>query len=63
MKSFDYWDVVEEDYEVSMLLENPTMAQLKHHKEKKNQEGEGKDMPIYWGFLDDLHQDHDSQFT
>ena len=48
---------------MSMLLENPTMAQLKHHKEKKNQEGEGKDMPIYWGFLDDLHQDHDSQFT
>lgn len=57
MKSFELWDVVKEDYEVFSLSEN--MAQIKHHKEKKSQEGEGKDISIYWCFLDDLHQDHD----
>ena len=44
MESFDLWDVVEEDYEVSLLSENPTVVQIKHPKE--NKEDEGKDMPI-----------------
>ena len=35
MKSFDLWDAMEEDYEVSPLPENPTIAQIKPHKEKK----------------------------
>lgn len=75
-ESYDLWKVkmksymtsrffwfVEKDYEVFLLSESPTMAWIKHHKEKKNQEGEGKNMPICWCFLDDLHKDRDSQFT
>jgi len=38
MEFFYLWDVVEEDYEVFPLPENPTMAQIKHHKEKENQD-------------------------
>ncbi|KAL5161319.1 hypothetical protein HKD37_07G018624 [Glycine soja] len=45
MESFDLWNVVEEDYEVSLLLENSSMAQIKHHREKKTkkEEYEGDD--------------------
>ena len=42
MESFDLWDVVEENYEVSLLLENPNMAQIKHHKETKTKKGKAK---------------------
>lgn len=39
MKAFldanDLWEVVEEDYEVPPLPNNPTVAQLRNHKEKK----------------------------
>ena len=48
-ESFDLWNDVEEDYEVSLLPEN--------------QEGKGKYMPICWCFSDDLYQDHNSRFT
>eukprot|EP00256_Glycine_max_P069173 XP_025983768.1 uncharacterized protein LOC106798144 [Glycine max] len=35
MESLDLWDAVEEDYEIYPLPENPTMAQIKNHKERK----------------------------
>ena len=35
MESLGLWDIVEEDYEVYLLLENPTMVQIKNHKERK----------------------------
>ena len=35
MESLDMWDAVEEDYEVYSRPENPTMAQIKNHKERK----------------------------
>ena len=35
MESLDLWDAVEEDYEIFPLPENPTMAQIKNHKERK----------------------------
>ncbi|RVW89389.1 hypothetical protein CK203_045518 [Vitis vinifera] len=31
----DLWEAVEEDYEIIPLPSNPTMAQIKHHKERK----------------------------
>jgi hypothetical protein len=31
----DLWDAVEEDYEVQPLPANPTVAQMKNHKEMK----------------------------
>ncbi|KAF3640672.1 hypothetical protein T459_15332 [Capsicum annuum] len=35
LDSLDLWEVVEEDYNVPTLPNNPTMAQIKAHKEKK----------------------------
>ncbi|XP_015167252.1 uncharacterized protein [Solanum tuberosum] len=35
LKTLDLWEAIEEDYEVLPLPENPTMAQLKNHKDKK----------------------------
>ena len=31
----DLWEVIEEDYEVGPLPENPTLNQIKFHKERK----------------------------
>ncbi|RDY08315.1 hypothetical protein CR513_07467, partial [Mucuna pruriens] len=46
MKSYlevlDLWEVMEEDYEVSPLPDNPTMIQIKNQKEKKNKKGKDK---------------------
>ena len=35
LEAFDLWEAVEEDYEVHALHANPTMAQMKVHKERK----------------------------
>ena len=35
LQANDLWEAVEEDYEVPPLPENPSMAQIKNHKEKK----------------------------
>jgi len=35
MEALDLWDVVEEDYEMHLLPENHTIAQIKNHKERK----------------------------
>jgi hypothetical protein len=45
LEALDLWQAVEEDYDVPPLGENPTMAQIKNHKEK-NQEGKSKSMSI-----------------
>ena len=31
----DQWEAVENTYEVPLLLDNPTIAQMKNHKESK----------------------------
>ena len=36
LEANDPWEAVEEDYEVPPLLVNPTMTQIKNHKEKKS---------------------------
>ena len=38
----DIWEVVEEDYEVPSLTDNPTMAQLKSHTLKKSRKSKAK---------------------
>ena len=38
----DLWEAVEEDYEVPPLPENPTMAQIKNHKEKKTRKSKAR---------------------
>ncbi|XP_052198347.1 uncharacterized protein LOC127805636 [Diospyros lotus] len=35
LEANDLWEAVEVDYAIPTLLENPTLAQLKNHKEKK----------------------------
>ena len=42
LEALDLWEVVEEDYEVSPLLNNPTMAQIKNHKERKTRKSKAK---------------------
>jgi len=37
MEVLDLWKVVEEDYEILLLPNNPSMTQIKHHKDKKTQ--------------------------
>lgn len=38
----DLWKAVEEDYNVSPLAGNPTVAQIKTHKEKKTRKSKTK---------------------
>jgi hypothetical protein len=42
LEALDLWEAVEEDYEVPPLPNNPTMAQLKYHKEKKTRKAKAK---------------------
>jgi len=35
LDALDLWEAVEEDYDVPPLPDNPTMTQIKNHKEKK----------------------------
>ena len=51
---------MQEDYEIYSLPENPTMAQIKNHKGKKDEEGKGEVMFVHWCFTNDIHQNHDS---
>ena len=32
MEGCDYWEVVEDDYEVAALPNNPTLNQIRHHR-------------------------------
>lgn len=63
LEALDLWEAIEEDYEVVPLPANPTMAQIKSHKEKKNPESKGKIMPFCWCFINHLHKDHESQIS
>nr|XP_033510494.1 uncharacterized protein LOC117275310 [Nicotiana tomentosiformis] len=42
MKALDIWEAVEEDYDVLPLPNNPTLAQIKSHKEKKTRKSKAK---------------------
>ncbi|KAL4280510.1 hypothetical protein GQ457_03G037790 [Hibiscus cannabinus] len=42
LEALDLWEAVEEDYGVPPLPNNPTMAQLKTHKEKKTRKAKAK---------------------
>ena len=35
LEALDLWEAVKEDYDIPALLNNPTMPQIKAHKEKK----------------------------
>ncbi|XP_014503108.1 uncharacterized protein LOC106763427 [Vigna radiata var. radiata] len=42
LEALDLWEAVEEEYEVLPLPENPTMAQIKIHKERKTTKAKAK---------------------
>ncbi|XP_019248676.1 PREDICTED: uncharacterized protein LOC109227940 [Nicotiana attenuata] len=42
MEACDLWDAVEEDYDIPALPGNPTMAQIKLHKEKRTRKFKAK---------------------
>ena len=42
LHALDVWEAIEEDYEISPLGANPTMAQMKYHKEKKTRKAKAK---------------------
>lgn len=42
LEAYDLWEAVEEDYEVLPLSGNPTMAQIKTHKERKMTKSKAK---------------------
>ena len=53
----DLWEAVEEDYEIIPLPSNPTMAQIKHHKERKIRKSKVKACLICC-FFHNLHSHH-----
>ena len=38
----DLWEAVEEDFEISPLPNNPTLAKIKNHKEKRQRKSKAK---------------------
>lgn len=42
LDAMDLWEAVEEDYEVHPLPNNPTLAQIKNHKERKARKSKAK---------------------
>ena len=40
--ALDLWEAVEEDYEIPPLPTNPTMTQIKSHKERKTKKSKAK---------------------
>jgi len=42
LDALDLWEAVEDDYEVHPLPTNPTVAQIKNHKERKTRKSKAK---------------------
>lgn len=42
LKANDLWEAVEEDFDIPSLPSNPTMAQMKNHKEKKTRKSKAR---------------------
>ncbi|KAK9133356.1 hypothetical protein Scep_012884 [Stephania cephalantha] len=42
LEALDLWEAVEEDYEIPPLPHNPTMTQIKSHKERKTKKSKAK---------------------
>ncbi|KAK3418227.1 hypothetical protein EUGRSUZ_H04178 [Eucalyptus grandis] len=42
LEDCDFWEAVEQDYEVAPLLDNPTINQIKFHKERTTRKAKAK---------------------
>lgn len=58
LEALDLWEAVEEDYEIPVLPNNPTMAQIKMQKEKKDKEGKGKGLLVCCCLNHYFHKNH-----
>nr|KYP35883.1 hypothetical protein KK1_043042 [Cajanus cajan] len=61
LEALHLWEAVEEDYDVSKLADNPTVAQMKIHKEKKIKKTKAKSCLFACVSQNVFHHDHDSQ--
>ena len=60
LEALDVWEAVEEaDFQVPALPDNPTMAQLKYHKERKKKEDKSKGHSICCCLTFNFHQNYD----
>ncbi|GMI80610.1 hypothetical protein HRI_001730300 [Hibiscus trionum] len=51
MQALDVWDGVEEDYVITLLLANPTVAQMKNHSEKKTRKAKARSCMLKSGSI------------
>ncbi|XP_027060902.1 uncharacterized protein [Coffea arabica] len=42
LEALDLWEAIEEDYDVPLLPANPTVAQMKNHKDRKTRKSKAK---------------------
>ena len=64
LEALDFWEAVEKDYDILLLSDDPTMNQIRIHKEKKTKKAKGKSCLFVAVsqtiFTIDIHQNHDS---
>ncbi|XP_061949956.1 scopoletin glucosyltransferase-like, partial [Populus nigra] len=58
LEALDLWEAIEEDYDVPPLPNNPTMAQIKSHRERKTKKSKSKSMSICCYFNNYFHKNH-----
>ena len=60
LQALDVWETVEENYEVPPLEANPTVAQMKLHKERKTRKAKAKNLLVCCNFTINFHQNHEN---
>lgn len=62
LEALDLWEAVEEDYDVLPLPNNPTVAQIKSHKEKKTRKSKAK-ATLFASMSATIFTSYDSQIS
>lgn len=60
LEANDLWEVVEEDYKVPPLLENPTVAQIKNQNQKKLRKSKAR-ATLLAAVSPEICQNHDTE--
>ena len=63
LEALDLWEVIEEDYDVPSLPNNPTMTRIKSHKERKAKQKRSKSMLVCFCFNNHFHNNYVSQIS
>ncbi|RDX75662.1 hypothetical protein CR513_44434, partial [Mucuna pruriens] len=56
LETLDLWEAIEEDYDVLLLPDNLTIAQIKRQR-KKNKKGKGKDICVCFTHVPQVKHD------